>query len=66
MQIRRDCDDEILEDLAVTVHSIRIYNGNRIQDLSIRKELCRDCLEEYEALMRVIEAEEGLSSMSEA
>jgi hypothetical protein len=29
-------------------------------------ELCRDCLEEYEALLRVIEAEEGLSSMSEA
>jgi hypothetical protein len=61
-----DCE-EVFEVIDQFVDAkVRGEDLSEVMPLILRHlELCRDCLEEYEALLRVIEAEEGLSSMSE-
>jgi hypothetical protein len=61
-----DCE-EVFEVIYQFVDAkVRGEDLSEVMPLILRHlELSRDCLEEYEALLRVIEAEEGLSSMSE-
>jgi hypothetical protein len=56
-----DCD-EVYEVIDQFVDAkVRGEDVSEVMPLVLRHlDLCRDCLEEYEALLRVVEAEDGL------